>query len=153
MTATGLSCGSCGAELNETAKFCSECGAAVSAGPPQAEYKQVTVLFADVVRSMDIAAAVDVERQGYKYRNGRNSAECLHCAFRHTRAPNWVDKRRPGLVSVRSRRAWWAFQLMPLLTTYKRSPNAAAANAVSVVPPPWTSVQPSKGSFCRAELM
>ena len=27
-----------------------------------AEYKQVTVLFADVVRSMDIAAAVDIER-------------------------------------------------------------------------------------------
>ena len=27
-----------------------------------AEYKQVTVLFADVVRSMDIAAALDVER-------------------------------------------------------------------------------------------
>ena len=27
-----------------------------------AEYKQVTVLFADVVRSMDIAAAVDMER-------------------------------------------------------------------------------------------
>jgi class 3 adenylate cyclase len=29
---------------------------------PAAEYKQVTVLFADVVRSMDIASAVDVER-------------------------------------------------------------------------------------------
>ena len=28
----------------------------------EAEYKQVTVLFADVVRSMDIAAALDVER-------------------------------------------------------------------------------------------
>ena len=27
-----------------------------------AEYKQVTVLFADVVRSMDIAAALDMER-------------------------------------------------------------------------------------------
>ena len=27
-----------------------------------AKYKQVTVLFADVVRSMDIAAAVDIER-------------------------------------------------------------------------------------------
>ena len=27
-----------------------------------AKYKQVTVLFADVVRSMDIAAAVDMER-------------------------------------------------------------------------------------------
>jgi class 3 adenylate cyclase len=62
MTATGLSCGSCGTELNETAKFCSECGAAVSAGPKPAEYKQVTVLFADVVRSMDIAAAVGAER-------------------------------------------------------------------------------------------
>jgi class 3 adenylate cyclase len=62
MTATGLSCGSCGAELNETAKFCSECGAAVSAGPPQAEYKQVTVLFADVVHSMDISATVGPER-------------------------------------------------------------------------------------------
>ena len=30
--------------------------------PNTAEYKQVTVLFADVVRSMDIAAAVDMER-------------------------------------------------------------------------------------------
>src|ERR1700740_2688609 len=62
MTATGLSCGSGGTELTETAKFCSECGAAVSAGPKPAEYKQVTVLFADVVRSMDIAAAGDMER-------------------------------------------------------------------------------------------
>ena len=62
MTATGLSCGSCGTELNETAKFCSECGAAVSAGTTPAEFKQVTVLFADVVRSMDIAAAVGAER-------------------------------------------------------------------------------------------
>ena len=42
-------------------QFCNECGAAV-AGTPPAEYKQVTVLFADVVRSMDIAAAVGAER-------------------------------------------------------------------------------------------
>src|ERR1700722_14830472 len=62
MTATGLSCGSCGTELNEGAKFCSACGAAVSAGTQPAEYKQVTVLFADVVHSMDIAAAVGAER-------------------------------------------------------------------------------------------
>ena len=62
MTATGLSCGSCGTELNDTAKFCSECGAAVSEGQKPAEFKQVTVLFADVVRSMDIAAAVGAER-------------------------------------------------------------------------------------------
>jgi class 3 adenylate cyclase len=62
MTATGLSCGSCGAELNEIAKFCSECGAAVSARAQRAEYKQVTVWFADVVHSMDIASAVGAER-------------------------------------------------------------------------------------------
>jgi len=62
MTATELSCGSCGAALNEKAKFCSECGAAVSGGAQPAEYKQVTILFADVVHSMDIAAAVGAER-------------------------------------------------------------------------------------------
>ena len=48
--------------LNEKAKFCSECGTAVSAGTRPAEYKQVTVLFADVVHSMNIAAAVGPER-------------------------------------------------------------------------------------------
>jgi adenylate cyclase len=52
----------CGAELQSTAKFCSECGAAVSAASKPAEYKQVTVLFADVLHSMDIAAAVGAER-------------------------------------------------------------------------------------------
>ncbi len=62
MTATKLSCGSCGTALNETAKFCSECGAPVTAHDTHAEYKQVTVLFADVVHSMDIAAAVGAER-------------------------------------------------------------------------------------------
>ncbi|MGC2675569.1 MAG: adenylate/guanylate cyclase domain-containing protein, partial [Mycobacterium sp.] len=62
MTATRLSCGSCGTELNEKAKFCSECGAAVATATRPAEYKQVTVLFADVAQSMDIAAAVGAER-------------------------------------------------------------------------------------------
>src|SRR6201995_5159675 len=62
MTATGLWCGSGGTELNETAKFCNECGAAVATATTPAEYKQVTVLFADVVHSMDIAAAVGSER-------------------------------------------------------------------------------------------
>jgi adenylate cyclase len=56
------SCRVCGAELRDDTKFCYKCGAstASAAGPP--EYKQVTVLFADVVRSMDIAGAVGVER-------------------------------------------------------------------------------------------
>jgi adenylate cyclase len=62
MTAIGLVCGSCGAELRAGDKFCHECAAPVVAAAKRAEYKQVTVLFADVVRSMDIAAAVGAER-------------------------------------------------------------------------------------------
>jgi class 3 adenylate cyclase len=61
MTATST-CIACGAELRSSAKFCSECGTAVSAASKLAEYKQVTVLFADVVHSMDIAATVGPER-------------------------------------------------------------------------------------------
>jgi hypothetical protein len=62
MTAAALVCGSCGTELPRNSKFCNECGAPVAIATTPAEYKQVTVLFADVVRSMDIAAAVDMER-------------------------------------------------------------------------------------------
>ena len=61
MTA-GVACGSCGAGLRAGDKFCHECGAPVVEAETHAEYKQVTVLFADVVRSMDIAAALDMER-------------------------------------------------------------------------------------------
>ncbi|MGH3561870.1 MAG: ATP-binding protein [Mycobacterium sp.] len=55
-------CAACGSELQQNVKFCFECGAPVSAAPAPAEYKQVTVLFADVVHSMDIAATVGAER-------------------------------------------------------------------------------------------
>ena len=55
-------CASCGIELREGARFCDGCGAPVTAHDTHAEYKQVTVLFADVVHSMDIAAAVGAER-------------------------------------------------------------------------------------------
>lgn len=60
--ATELICGSCGAPSTSTGKFCTECGARLAHATQSAEYKQVTVLFADVVRSMDIAAALDMER-------------------------------------------------------------------------------------------
>src|SRR5271154_5797037 len=62
MTAAALVCGSCGIELPPNSKFCNECGAAIATATTPAEYKQVTVLFADVVHSMDIAAAVGPER-------------------------------------------------------------------------------------------
>ena len=55
-------CGACSTELRTGAKFCDECGAQVDVSPRAAEYKQVTVLFADVVHSMDLAAQVGPER-------------------------------------------------------------------------------------------
>jgi len=62
LTAPGLFCGSCGAQSSPTAKCCGECGTRLTQATQSAEYKQVTVLFADVVHSMDIAAAVGAER-------------------------------------------------------------------------------------------
>jgi class 3 adenylate cyclase len=61
MTAA-TACRTCGTELREGARFCDGCGAPVTEQHTRAEYKQVTVLFADVVHSMDIAAAVGAER-------------------------------------------------------------------------------------------
>jgi adenylate cyclase len=62
MTSIELACTACGIELPANSKFCNECGAPVTARDTHAEFKQVTVLFADVVHSMDIAAAVGAER-------------------------------------------------------------------------------------------
>src|ERR1700758_1512179 len=61
MTA-GVACGSCGTEPREGARFCDACGSAIAPATEHAEFKQVTVLFVDVVHSMDIAAAVGAER-------------------------------------------------------------------------------------------
>jgi adenylate cyclase len=62
MTASGSACASCGTTLRQSAKFCDECAAPVAGVHEPAEFKQVTVLFADVVRSMDVAAALGAER-------------------------------------------------------------------------------------------
>ena len=55
-------CRTCGIEPLENARFCHGCGSSVQDSDTRAEYKQVTVLFTDVVHSMDIAAAVGPER-------------------------------------------------------------------------------------------
>jgi class 3 adenylate cyclase len=62
MSGAALACASCGTELRRDAKFCDECGASVASNGHRAEYKHVTILFADVVRSMDIAALLGPER-------------------------------------------------------------------------------------------
>ncbi len=59
---TVAACRTCGTEPLENARFCHGCGSPVDEADTRAEYKQVTVLFADVVHSMDIAAAVGAER-------------------------------------------------------------------------------------------
>src|SRR6516162_9820992 len=61
MTAA-TACRTCGTEPREGARFCDACGSSIAPVTEHAEYKQVTVLFADVVHSMDIAAAVGAER-------------------------------------------------------------------------------------------
>src|SRR6201988_10455 len=61
MTAA-TACRRWGTEPLANARFCHSCGAPVGAPTTPAEYKQVTMLFADVVHSMDIAAAVGPER-------------------------------------------------------------------------------------------
>lgn len=58
----GQVCRACGATPPGGARFCPDCGAQLAPSADTAKYKQVTVLFADVVRSMDIAATLDVER-------------------------------------------------------------------------------------------
>ena len=55
-------CSACGVEARDGARFCDGCGAPLQRQQHPAEYKQVTVLFADIVRSMDIAAALGPER-------------------------------------------------------------------------------------------
>ncbi len=55
-------CRTCGTEPRVHARFCHGCGSPIQDGDSHAEYKQVTVLFADVVHSMDIASVVGAER-------------------------------------------------------------------------------------------
>ena len=61
MTAV-TACRTCGTEPLDNASFCHGCGSPLAESSTHAEYKQVTVLFADVIHSMDIAAAVGAER-------------------------------------------------------------------------------------------
>ena len=55
-------CRTCGTEPLENARFCHGCGSPIDQPATRAEYKQVTVLFADVVHSMDIAKSVGYAR-------------------------------------------------------------------------------------------
>ena len=55
MTAA-TSCRTCGTEPLENARFCHRCGSPVAESATHAEYKQVTVLFADVVIPLGVTS-------------------------------------------------------------------------------------------------
>ena len=70
--ATTLPCPRCGTTNLATHRFCHDCGERLESHPsptapspvPEGERKQVTVLFADVKGSMDLAAGMDPEEWG-----------------------------------------------------------------------------------------
>jgi adenylate cyclase len=59
---TAAVCRKCGSEPRAGARFCDACGTPIAEREAPAEHKQVTVLFADVQRSMDLAAVLGAER-------------------------------------------------------------------------------------------
>ena len=62
MGPAGALCRACGTELRHGARFCDSCGAPAPEARIQPEFKQVTVLFADVVNSLSIASVLGAER-------------------------------------------------------------------------------------------
>jgi class 3 adenylate cyclase/tetratricopeptide (TPR) repeat protein len=55
-------CANCGHENRPGARFCEECGAALTAGPPRQQRKTVTVLFCDLTGSTALGETLDPER-------------------------------------------------------------------------------------------
>lgn len=62
LDSSDLQCRACGNNLRTAARYCDACGTAVYADHGVGERKQLTVLFADVVGSMSLAATLDSER-------------------------------------------------------------------------------------------
>jgi class 3 adenylate cyclase/tetratricopeptide (TPR) repeat protein len=65
--AASSTCRRCGTPNPPGGRFCHGCGASLTGGvgePPTAERKQVTVLFADVAGSMELASTMDPEEWG-----------------------------------------------------------------------------------------
>ncbi len=57
-----LHCALCGNSLRALARFCDACGSPINSRHAALERKQVTILFADVVESMRLAATLESER-------------------------------------------------------------------------------------------
>jgi hypothetical protein len=84
-----------GAELPPDSRFCNKCGAPIAPAATSAEYKQVTVLFADVVHSIDIAAAVvsgPEETQRHDQKDTISAGRTADISQRPGRVNPWVAR-------------------------------------------------------------
>jgi adenylate cyclase len=77
MTAA-TACRTCGTEPREGARFCDGCGAPVTAHDIHAEYKQVTVLFAELVTRETCASVGRAESALAGWQNGA-ACTCQAC--------------------------------------------------------------------------
>ena len=120
MTAA-TACRTCGTEALENARFCHGCGSPVTEPAAHAEYKQVTVLFADVVHSMDIAAAVGASGSARSWPTSPTAARrwCSVTAARSHSSPatgSWrCSARRSRWKTTPFVLAWppWVFRSRP----------------------------------------
>ena len=116
-------CRTCGTEPLENAQFCHGCGTPVAGSETHAEYKQVTVLFADVVRSMDIAATVGAERLREIMAELVNAATAVVHRYGGT-----VDKfTGDGIMAVLMRR--WRWRTTPYARASQRSTSKVTHNS------------------------
>ena len=107
MTAAARVCASCGAEAHRAdARYCDACGSPLTGPGRHAEFKQVTVLFADVVHSMDIAAAVGAERLREIMAESGRSCVLRWCS---ATAARWTSS--PATASWRSSARQWRWRI------------------------------------------
>src|SRR6478609_839970 len=89
-------CAVCGNSPRALARFCDACGSPIA--PPQTalERKQITILFADVVESMSLAATLEPERFReimYQLLNRSAAVVQRHCRQVHGRRADGVVRR------------------------------------------------------------
>ena len=114
MAAT-TACRTCGRAPREDARFCDGCGAPFKQENTRAEYKQVTVLFADVVQSMDIAAAVGC---GAAARDHGRPGRPLRRRLCSVTAARWTSSPATGSWRCSVRR--WRWRTTPFGPVWRR---------------------------------
>src|SRR5258708_24055199 len=76
-------CASCGTALVVGARYCSDCGAAIATAPtrPDAERRQLTVMFCDLVGSTALAVRLDPEEMHQLIRSYQQTCAAIIPAY------------------------------------------------------------------------